>query len=56
MFSQQQFDDPDGNVELPPKLSKEIETWKRPSEYIVDRVETLASNLLKLQRSTVFCW
>jgi hypothetical protein len=33
----QLFEDPDGMVELPRSLSEEIETWKRPSEFITDK-------------------
>jgi hypothetical protein len=35
------FEDPDGMVELPRSLSEEIETWKRPSEFITDKVNWL---------------
>ena len=40
VFSQHAFDDPEGRVDLPLSIRPRIDSWKRPGDFIVEKVST----------------
>ncbi|XP_076844165.1 androglobin [Brachyhypopomus gauderio] len=46
----QLFEDPEGKVELPPSLK--VHSWKRPSEYIVNKAPVVVENEAKFDLTT----
>lgn len=37
------FEDPEGKIELPPSLKDKVDHWKRPAEFIEDKVRYYTS-------------
>ena len=40
------FDDPEGKIELPPSLKDRVDHWKRPQDFITEKVFIFLFNLL----------